>query len=293
VASHPHAIRVSASNGVVTLEGPILASERTRVAGRVRAIAGVHELRDRLEPHEDAADIPALQGGAQRQGTTFEFAQNNWTPAWRTAACAAGGWLVARGLRKHGAMATASTLAGTGLLARAAANMPLRNLVGAGEACAVNVDKTINVHVPVEEVYAFWRNYRNFPRFMTHLKEVRDLGNGRSEWTAEGPGGAPVTWHAELTEDTPNRSLAWRSAPGSRIENSGSVRFDANPDGGTRITVRMSYSPPAGMLGHAVASLFRRDPRHELDDDLARLKSLLEYGKTRAHSATVHREELA
>ena len=80
--------------------------------------------------------------------------------------------------------------------------------------------------------------------------------------------------------------------PGSQIENSGQVRFDVNPDGSTRITIRMSYNPPAGMVGHAVASLFGADPKREIDDDLVRLKSLFEYGKTRAHGETVRREEL-
>jgi uncharacterized membrane protein len=255
----------------------------------VGAIAGVREVQDRLEAHDDAEDVASLQGGAQQRPVTY---QNTWTPALRAAASIAGGWLLARGLRANGIVGTVSALAGTGLMTRAAANMPLGQLVGAGEPCAVDVHKTINVLAPVEEVYGFWKNYQNFPRFMTHLREVRDLGNGRSQWTAEGPGGAPVTWQAEITQDVTNQRLAWRSVEGSRIDNCGSVRFDPNPDGGTRVTVRMSYAPPAGMLGHAVASLFRRDPRHELDDDLARLKSLIEFGKTRAHGATVHREEL-
>jgi uncharacterized membrane protein len=70
------------------------------------------------------------------------------------------------------------------------------------------------------------------------------------------------------------------------------VRFDPNPDGGTRITIRMCYTPPLGVLGHAFAQMLGVDPKRDMDEDLVRLKSLIEYGKTRAHGGTVHREQL-
>ncbi len=292
VCSHPHAIQVTAREGVITLEGPILAAEVQGVLDAANEVQGVQEIQNRLEPHERGEDVPALQGGTPRTGHVPELAQLRWTPAWRAVATFAGTYLLARGLRRRGFFGGASSLAGAGLLTRALANMPLSDLVGAGEACAINVQKTLNINAPPERVYSFWDNYSNFARFMTHLKEVRDLGNGRSHWVAEGPGGTAVSWDAEVVEKVPNQLISWRSLPGSQIDNWGSVRFDPNRDGGTRVTVRMCYAPPAGMLGHVVASLFRRDPRHEMDDDMARLKSLIEYGKTRAHGETIHREEL-
>jgi uncharacterized membrane protein len=117
---------------------------------------------------------------------------------------------------------------------------------------------------------------------MRHVREVRNLGGGRSHWKAAGPGGVPVSWTAVVTRYEPNRLIAWRSEPGSTVANAGSIRLDPEPGGRTRVTVRLSYNPPGGALGHAAAMLFGRDPRSEMDEDLVRLKGLIETGKTAA-----------
>jgi len=126
---------------------------------------------------------------------------------------------------------------------------------------------------------------------MTHIKEVRPLDSGRSHWVAEGPGGIPISWDAEVIERKENQHLSWRSIPGSMISTSGAVRFDRE-NGTTRVQIRMTYCPPAGVLGHSVARLFGSDPRTEMNHDLARLKSLLETGKTRAHGEVITRDEI-
>lgn len=292
VAAHPHAIQVSAHNGTAMLEGPALVEEMNRVVSAVRSVPGVHHVENHLAPYLSAAEIPSLQGKVPPEPKMWELAESNWSPAFRAAVGIVGGWITVKGMRRDGVLGTLGSLAGGALLARAATNMEFKRVVGIGGHRPIDLQKTINVHAPVDDVWAFWTNYRNFPKFMSHLKEVHDRGNGRSHWVAEGPGGVPVAWDAEITEQIPKRLLRWRSVPGSQIENTGCVRFDPNPDGGTRVTIRMSYSPPAGMLGHVAASLFRRDPKHEIEDDLARLKSLIEYGKTRAHGETVRRDEV-
>jgi uncharacterized membrane protein len=71
------------------------------------------------------------------------------------------------------------------------------------------------------------------------------------------------------------------------------VRFEALDDNTTRLQVRIAYHPPAGALGHAIARLFGRDPKHQLDDDLLRFKSLLENGKARGRGRQVSRQEIA
>lgn len=150
----------------------------------------------------------------------------------------------------------------------------------------------MNVAAPVEEVFAFWSNYENFPRFMSHLKEVRRTGERRSHWVAEGPGGVPVAWDAETSAFVPNEAIGWRSVEGSPVANAGIVRFQPNPDGTTRIDIHLSYNPPGGAVGHVVASFFGSDPKQAMDEDLVRLKSLLELGKTTAKGETVTRDEL-
>jgi uncharacterized membrane protein len=108
---------------------------------------------------------------------------------------------------------------------------------------------------------------------MRNIEQVRDLGNGRSHWVVAGPAKSHVGWTAEVTRFEQNKMIAWKSTPDSTIANAGMIRFEPSPDGGTRIHIRMSYNPPAGVIGHAFASLFGADPKHEMDQDLIRMKS--------------------
>ena len=140
---------------------------------------------------------------------------------------------------------------------------------------AVDIPKTLDIDAPVDQVYAFWSTYENFPLFMSHVREVEDLGGGRSRWSVSGPGGLPIEWTALLTQQVPDEVIAWRSESGSMLENAGVIRFA--PTGlGTRVNLRFCYHPPAGGAGQAVAELLGSDPRGKLNEDLGRMKALLE-----------------
>jgi uncharacterized membrane protein len=292
LVSHPHAIDVIAQDGKVLLNGDVLQSDLSHLLRGISTIRGVKQVDQQLQVHESSENISRLQGGRKHESRS-ELMQQNWTPALRIAAGGLGGTLISYAARKDGARAVAAAFAGAGLLGRAVCNRQLRDLVGIGSrGRAVEVEKAINIQAPVEEVFRYFSDYQKLPCFMTHLKEVRDLGNGRLHWVAEGPGGISLSWDAEVTQSTPNKLLAWRSLPGSRIDSEGVVRFDPNSNGGTRLSVRILYRPPAGVLGHYVAALFGVDPKSEIDDDLVRLKSLIELGKTRAHGVRVSREAL-
>ena len=76
----------------------------------------------------------------------------------------------------------------------------MRSQSGGG---GIEFRKAIRINAPVEQVFAFWQNYDNFPQFMSHLKEVRDLGDGKSHWVASGPAGIPVEWDAHDHRDAP------------------------------------------------------------------------------------------
>jgi uncharacterized membrane protein len=207
---------------------------------------------------------------------------------------AVGGGLLAYGFTRRFPVACVLGTAGLGLLARATTNLELKRLLGVGGGRrAVDVHKTITIAAPVEQVFEFWANPENFPRFMAHLREVRDRGAGRSHWVAAGPAGVPVTWDATLTRVIPYDLLAWRSEPGSVIANAGVIRFEPVDDWSTRLDIRLSYNPPAGALGHFAALLFGADPKSAMDEDLVRLKSLLEEGKASAPGKRATREELA
>jgi uncharacterized membrane protein len=292
VVSHPGAVEVSAAEGCVTLQGQVLADELDDLLRAVRGVRGVTEVRNELEVRSSAEGVPALQGGRRREAR-FELAQENWAPAVRVAVGAFGGAVAYRGLRSEGALGPMLVAIGGLLVARALTNLPARRLTGLGAGRrAVDLQKAIHVNAPVERVWELWSDFESWPRFMSHLKEVRRTGEGRSHWVAVGPAGAGVEWDAVTTEWLPNETIAWKSVEGSTVENSGRVRFRPDERGGTLIEIRMSYNPPAGAVGHTVASLLGVDPATAMDEDLVRLKSLLEEGKTSADRGQVRLEEL-
>jgi len=172
------------------------------------------------------------------------------------------------------------------LLARAITNIELKRLFGVGVGRrAVDIQKTINIDAPVERVFKLWADYQNFPRFMSHVRDIKDLGDGRSHWAVSGPAGSTVEWDAVITSYTPNEVLAWRTEPQAMIQHAGIIRFRANPDGSTAVNIRFTYNPGAGGLGHAVASLFGADPKSQMDEDLVRMKTFIETGKVPADAA--------
>jgi uncharacterized membrane protein len=288
VVSHPSSIEVNAQKGRITLSGPILTDEVDRLVSHVSSIRGVKEVENRLEAHEDAGNIPGLQGepALRKAGEVADIMQANWSPATRFVAGTAGGALALYGARKLNILGAAVAAFGTAVVARALTNIEFKRLTGIGAGRrSVDIHKIINVAAPVEEVFSFWSNYRNFPRFMSNVREVQEIDANRSHWTVGGPAGVPVKWDAVITNYVPNQSLGWRTAPGSPIQHAGIVRFEPNPDGSTRVEVRMTYNPVTGVLGHVVASIFGADPKSEMDADLLRMKSMIETGVP-SHDAT-------
>lgn len=142
------------------------------------------------------------------------------------------------------------------------------------------VEVSVAIGRSPEELYQFWRDFENLPRFMKHLKSVNRIGNGRSHWIARGPAGTTIAWDAEITEDRANQAISWRSLEGSDVRHAGSIHFQAAPGArGTLVTVKMDYHPPAGALGSTIAWLFGEDPRQTVKADLRRFKQLMETGE--------------
>jgi uncharacterized membrane protein len=150
--------------------------------------------------------------------------------------------------------------------------------VGRGQ--GIKVERSLVIDRPADELYAFWRNFENLPRFMDHLESVTVLTPRRSRWTARAPAGSRVSWDAEINNEIPDRLIAWRSLPGSDVPNAGSVHFTPVRGGArTEVRVVLSYEPPGGRLGAAVAKLFGREPDQQVDEDLRRFKQVMESGE--------------
>jgi uncharacterized membrane protein len=214
----------------------------------------------------------------------------------------AGGVLAAYGMRRRSTPGGAAALAGAALLYRGATghcNVYQALGINRGNGAAsrrgtgviadrgsdtrrqlggdrgIHVEESIAINRPVSEVFRFWRNLENLPRFMQHLESVSMREAGISHWVATGPAGTAVEWDARIINEIDDKLIGWQSLDGSTISTAGSVNFDET-ERGTRVRVHLQYSPPGGKLGAAVARLFGEDPRSQVRDDLRRFKALLE-----------------
>ena len=292
VVSHPGSVGVESQGGIVRLTGPILEDEVPLLIASVRRVHGVAGIRDDLEVHAEPGRVPGLQGQpARRVGDRAEFMQANWAPATRAVGLLAGTMAALHGFRRGTTAGTMLGQAGLLLIARAVTNLEVRRLVGIGAGRhAVTVQKSLRIQAPVQEVFALWDDLERLPSFMTHVREVRRVDSGdaseRWRWTVDGPGGVPIAFDTTRTAREANRLLAWRTTPDALVQHAGRVRFVDNGDGSTSVEVRMVYNPVAGAVGHVLARLFGADPKHQMDDDLLRIKTFLETGKV-PHNARV------
>ena len=186
-----------------------------------------------------------------------------------TGMVALGGWLAVRGATGHSFVYPALGLAPDAQERQIAAQR--------GWSSAVNIERAVTIKRPREELYRFYRNFENLPRFMRHVDRIDVLSDQRSHWVVKAPGGRKVEWDAEIEDERENERIAWRSIEGGDIRNSGVVEFrDAPGNRGTEIRARLSYEPPMGPLGRGIAMLFREEPGQQARDDLRHLKQLME-----------------
>jgi uncharacterized membrane protein len=142
------------------------------------------------------------------------------------------------------------------------------------------VQKSVTVNRPPEELYRFWHDFENLPRFMDHLQSVRVTGDKRSHWKTKAPAGLTVEWDAEIIADSPNELIAWRSLEGADVDHAGSVRFSPAPGGrGTEVRVEMQYIPVGGFIGATLGKLLGENPDRQVQESLRRFKQLVEAGE--------------
>ncbi len=144
----------------------------------------------------------------------------------------------------------------------------------------IHIEKSITINVAPEEVYRLWRDFENLPRFMKGLKAVQPLGANRYHWIAKGPTEANYEWDAEIYNEKENELIAWRSLDDADVPNAGSVRFEKAPgDRGTYVYVTINYNPTGGRLGAMWGKLFGNEPEQLIEENLRRLKQVLETGE--------------
>lgn len=227
--------------------------------------------------------------GYYRQSYEYQRAQGAGSSLeWASVAMGAllvgvGGYLLTQGLRGntpslpfggHGSEGSATEMA-----SRQRAERMSSLTKGNRDTPGIQVREQVTVNRSVPELFRFWRNIENLPRVMTYLEDVTKSGERRSHWVAKGPAGQKIEWDAEITDARENELVAWRSLEGSEVPNEGSVRFSRNANGnGTVVDVALTYHPPGGKAGAAVAKLFGREPAQEIRRDLERFKERVESG---------------
>ena len=280
LSPHSRDVSVRAEDGKVHLWGAILNDEKDGILKAAARTRGVGEVIDELEVFYSPEEMNAFrETTASKSSEVPSWKQQSLSPATRLLSSVGGSLLTLYGLKRKGLAGPVLSTAGLLLTARGMTNIDTNSLLGLSTGGnGIRVQKTINISAPIDEVYRFWQNFENFPLFMDHVKEVV-VQNGISTWKVAGPAGSSIEFQAHITRDVPNESIAWETIPDSQIHHAGVVHFEKNWDGGTRVTVQMTYMPPAGVVGHKVAELFGVDPRQAMQDDLSRLKVLLEVNK--------------
>jgi uncharacterized membrane protein len=144
----------------------------------------------------------------------------------------------------------------------------------------VHVEQAVTINRPADELYRYWRDFENLPRFMHYLVSVERLDALRSHWVARAPGGRTVEWDAAIINDVPNELIGWRTLHDAEVISAGSVRFKPAGEGrGTEVHVHLQYDPPAGRVGAAIAWMLGHEPNQTIREDLRRFKALLEAGE--------------
>ncbi len=195
----------------------------------------------------------------------------------RAISAAAGTVFLTQAFRRGGFLGFTLGALGAGLVVKAVRGRP--SLVRRVSPERLRIQRAITVEAQPDELYAFWRDFQNLPRFMRHVQSVRVLDEQRTEWTAMGPGSARIRWRAEIVEDRPNERISWRSIERSPIDQRGTVRFIPAPgDGATEVHLTLEYAPPANTVGIIVGTLLIGLTAQKMQEDLRHLKQLYETG---------------
>ena len=211
----------------------------------------------------------------------------------RWASAIGGTLLVAHGVRK-------GTFGGLAL-AMLGGSLVYRGVTGHCQAyCALNIDTSdkhqaaptdhihqgtlvkhsLTVNRPASDLYAYWRDVENSPRYMTNIQAVQKIDDKKSHWISSGPFGKTFSWDSEIITDQPDRLIAWKSLPGADVENAGSVHFEPATGGrGTVVTLEVNFEPPAGIVGLTVAKLLGESPSRHTLENLRQFKQLMETGE--------------
>ncbi|WP_088185394.1 SRPBCC family protein [Sphingobium sp. Z007] len=141
------------------------------------------------------------------------------------------------------------------------------------------IGRSVTINRPRDELFAYWRNFSNLPSFMDNVERIDILSSTTSHWVVKAPAGRTVEWDATITEEKAGELIAWTSAEGADVPNSGRIEFRDAGARGAIVTATIAYDPPAGVVGKVIAKLFQLEPAIQARRDLRRFKQLMETGE--------------
>jgi uncharacterized membrane protein len=234
------------------------------------------------QPLADSPELDTLRNEVATNVAT------NVSDSERIGSIALGAGLILLALSRRSLLGGLLGLTGAGLVARGTTGNcalyrrlginsgELSTEAGVADQQGIKVTQTIDIEREPAEVYRHWRKLENLARFMEHVESVEEIDSERSRWVVRGPLGQQLRWDARIVNEREGELIAWESLPGAEVSNAGSVWFEPNGNGGTRLKVSLKYDPPAGMVGAAAAKLFGESPDEELRQDLGRFKEIIE-----------------
>ncbi len=145
----------------------------------------------------------------------------------------------------------------------------------------MQIEKNVTIfNKSPEELYRFWRNFENLPKFMKHVQSVQVINERRSHWIAAAPLGGTIEWDAELTKEQEHQSISWASVGGSDVHYSGFVQFQPSTQHhGTEVKVVMQHNLPGEEIVNTIAKLFGKSSEQQIGEDLRHFKMLMETGE--------------
>lgn len=177
---------------------------------------------------------------------------------------------------------------GAGLLVQGLQGLQTSPTSGIGRrkikpARAVKIHASVIVHRPPEELFRYWRQFENLPRFMDEIQTVEMLSPTRSRWIMTVPamenvsGPSTIEWEAEIINEKEDELIGWRSLGHSDVEHAGSVQFKSLNEGkATEVRVTLQYSPVGGLIGVGILRMLGEDPQVKIQQNLRRFKELME-----------------
>lgn len=249
-----------------------------------------HSQRSSSDWRQSGVHYPGLmqwQHQRQQQGLS-DAGEQNVGSSERIVSTGLGGLLVANGILRGRLPGLLMTAIGGALIYRGVSGfcalyqqLGINSSSMEGERAitkGVKIEESVTIRRPAQELYDAWTRWEQLPQILPHIEHVKDLGHGRTRWTARGPLGTSLSWDAEVINQDPGRMVAWQSIGGGDVDTAGSVHFDAADENTTRMTVSMQYQPPGGRLTAVVAEFLGIGLDRRTREDLQRFKRIMESG---------------